>query len=81
MSSSDPTRCSTWLKDEIDFKIHQSEVDKSLNKEEIDGLLISAEDPLIEIFSSGSGTIGLGELQVESQYLSPLVEEGRRVRR
>lgn len=74
-----PTHCSTWLKDEIDFKIHQSEVDKSLNKEEIDGLLISAEDPLIGIFNSGSGTIGLGELQVESQYLSPLMEEGYRL--
>ena len=74
-----PTHCSTWLKDEVDFKIHQPALDKFLNEEKIDGLLISPEDPLIEIFSSGSGTIGLDELQVESQNLNPLMEDGYRV--
>jgi serine phosphatase RsbU (regulator of sigma subunit) len=74
-----PTHCSTWLKDEVDFKIHQPAVDTSLNKEELDDLVIFPKDPLIEIFTSGVGTIGLDELQVESQNLGPLVEDGYRL--
>ncbi len=74
-----PTHCSTWLKEEVDFKIYQPAVDKSLNKAVIDEFVIFPEDPLIEIFTSGAGTIGLDELQVESRNLSPLVEHGYRL--
>jgi serine phosphatase RsbU (regulator of sigma subunit) len=74
-----PTHCSTWLKEGLNFRIHKPEVDKIPIKDQGEDLPISPEDPLIELFSSGPGTIGLDEIQTESQVLKSLVEDGYRI--
>jgi serine phosphatase RsbU (regulator of sigma subunit) len=71
-----PSHCSTWLKDESDFRIHQSAAGRTIDQDKFLGLQIPDDDPLIALFSSGSGTIGLDELQIESQNLPPLIEHG-----
>jgi serine phosphatase RsbU (regulator of sigma subunit) len=71
-----PTHCSTWLREEDAFQFHQSQIEKSQTEDENAALLIALDDPLIELFSSGPGTIGLEEIQVESKVIKPLVDGG-----
>ncbi|MBK5108172.1 MAG: SpoIIE family protein phosphatase [Anaerolineales bacterium] len=71
-----PTHCSTWLRDEGDFRIYQPWAGITPVSDEIAQYPISHDDALIDLFRSGPGTTGLDELQVESQNLQPLIEGG-----
>jgi len=71
-----PSHCSTWLREKSDFRIHQPEDEKPSIKDDIDDFRITPEDALIELFSSGPGTLGLDELQDESYNLQSLTDGG-----
>jgi len=71
-----PSHCSTWLREKSDFRIHQPEDEKPPIKDDIDDFRITPEDALIELFSSGPGTLGLDELQDESYNLQSLTDGG-----
>lgn len=74
-----PTHCSTWLSDGMDFQIHRPEDDTHVVKGVVEYFRITPDDPLINLFSSGPGTIVLDDLQVDSNGLGPLVESGYRM--
>ncbi len=71
-----PSHCSTWLREKSDFRIHQPEDEKPSIKDDIDDFRITPEDALIDLFSSGPGTLGLDELQDESYNLQSLTDGG-----
>ena len=74
-----PSHCSTWLREDLDFRIHQPEDAKSKAVDGRRDITIPVEDPLVELFNSGPGTIGLDELQVESRSLKLLLDNGYRI--